>query len=276
MKNNKQDNEYLNISDSLTLQSDAPFYGTGLDLLAFSKLTEEFFKSVQGLNNPRYVVLETWLLVDFAIRTFLSNLFDLTRFNSEEEEFDLRYKLLPGFKRSIAILEKILKIQRSLPENPDDYSVKLPAKFGFFFMRKYKTEFMKYLDIEQEYYKKYYPKLASKDNEKINLSIPSKSGVSKIPKRYCVNQQFIRNLQSIDENWFKIALRLNKARNIAAHSYDLQKILSAFGYKDKRAAEKTKKECLTMIEKLLGVVEQPSEDSGVRLRKFTKYKAKTE
>jgi len=256
MKNKKQNNEYLNISDSLSFQSDAPFYGTGLDLLAFSNLTEEFFKSVQGLNNPRYVVLETWLLVDFAIRTFLSNLFDLARFNLEEE-FDLCDTLLPNFNKNLDILEKILNIQRSLPENPDDYSVKLPAKFGFFFMRKYKTEFTKYLDIEQEYYKKYYPKLASNNNEKINLSIPSKSGVSKIPERYCVNNTFVRHLQSIDENWFNIAKKLNKARNKAAHSYDLQKIFSVFGYKGKRAAEKTKKECLTMIEKLLGIAEQP-------------------
>lgn len=257
MKNKKSDYEYLNIYDSLSFHSDAPFYGSGNDILAFLKLTEEFFKAVQGLNNPRYIVLETWLLVDFAIRTILSNLFDLTKFNSEEEEFDLRYKLLPGFDKSIAILKKILKIQRSLPENPDDYSVKLPAKFGFFFMRNYKKEFMKYLDIEQEYYKKYYPKLARNYNEKINVTLPSKSDVSKIPKRYCANQRFVNNLQSIDENWFKTALKLNKARNTAAHSYDSQKILLAFGHKGQKAAEKTKKECLAMIEKLLGIVEQP-------------------
>lgn len=256
MINNKQDNECLDISDSFAMQSDSPFYGSARDLLAFSKVTEEYFKSIQGLNNPRHVVLETWLLVDFAIRTFLSHLFDLTRFNSEEKEFDLRYELLPSFEKCRTILEKILEIQRSLPENPDDYSVKLPAKFGFFFMKKYKNEFIKYLDIEQEYYKKYYPKLASNNKEKTKFSILSKSGISKIPKRYCVDKYFVRNLQSIDENWFKIALRLNKARNIAAHSYDLQKILSAFGYKGEKAAEKTKKECLTIIQKLLGIVKQ--------------------
>ena len=256
MINNKQDNECLDISDSFAMQSDSPFYGSARDLLTFSKVTEEYFKSVQELNNPRHMVLETWLLVDFAIRTFLSNLFELTRFNLEEE-FDLRYELLPSFERSITILKKVLKIQRSLPENPDDYSIKLPAKFGFFFMKKYKDEFIKYLDIEQEYYKKYYPELASNDKEKTKFSILSKSDISKIPKRYCVDKYFVRNLQSIDENWFKIALRLNKESNIAAHSYDLQKILSAFGYRGEKAAERTKKECLTIIQKLLGIVKQP-------------------
>jgi hypothetical protein len=253
MKNKKQDNEYLNISDSFLTQSDAPFYGSADDLITISKLTEEYFKSVQELNNPRHVILETWLLVDFTIRTFLSYLFDLTKFNSEEK-LDLSYELLPSFERSIAILKKVLKIQRSLPENPEDNSVKLPAKFGIFFMRKHKTEFKKFLDIEQEYYKKYFPELTSNNKEKIKVSIQSKADTSKTPKRYCVDKYFVRNLQSIDENWFKIALRLNKARNISAHSYDSQKILSAFGYKGKKAVERTKKECLTIIEKLLGIV----------------------
>lgn len=257
MINNKQDNECLDISDSFAMQSESPFYGSARDLLAFSKVTEEYFKSVQKLTNPRHVVLETWLLVDFAIRTFLSNLFDLTRFNSEEKEFDLRYELLPSFEKCRTILEKVLEIQRSLPENPDENSIKLPVKFGYFFMKKYKDEFIKFLDIEQEYYKKYYPELASNDKEKTKFSILSKSGISKIPERHYVNKSFVRNLQSIDKNWFKIASRLNKARNIAAHSYDLQKILSAFGYRGEKAAERTKKECLTIIQKLLGIVKQP-------------------
>ena len=252
MKNNKQNNEYLDISDSLAMQSDAPFYGSALDLITFSKVAEEYFKSVQELNNPRHVVLETWLLVDFAIRTFLSNLFDLTRFNSEEKNFDLRYELLPSFERCKTILKKVLEIQRSLPENQDENSIKLPARFGYFFMKKYKNEFIKFLDIEQEYYKKYYPQLASNDKEKTKISILSKSSISKIPKRHYVDKSFVKNLQSIDKNWFKIASRLNKARNIAAHSYDLQKILSAFGYKGEKAAEKTKEECLKIIQELLG------------------------
>ena len=262
MKNKKQDNEYLNISDSIAIKSDAPFYGSVIDFITFEKVTKEYFKSVKELNNPRHVILETWLLVDFVIRTLLSTLFNLTRFNSEEEEFDLPYKLLPYFDRNKNILEKVLEIQRSLPEEPVDNSIKLDMKFGIFFHKKYKNDFMKFLDIEQEYYKKYYPELVNDstvNKVSIGYSMPiiTKSDIIKVPKRYCVNKSFVKSLNTIDDNWFKIASRLNKARNLAAHSYDSQKILSAFGYKGEKAAEKTKKECLTMIEKLLGIVKQP-------------------
>lgn len=263
MKNKKQDNEYLNISDSIAIKSDAPFYGSVIDFITFEKVIKEYFKSVKEFNNPRHVILETWLLVDFVIRTLLSTLFNLTRFNSEEKEFDLRYEVLPqSFVKNVNSLKKILKIQRSLPEEPVDNSVKLDMKFGIFFHKKYKNDFMKFLDIEQEYYKKYYPELVNNstvNKVSIGYSMPiiTKSDIIKVPKRYCVNKSFVKSLNTIDDNWFKIASRLNKARNIAAHSYDLQKILSAFGYKGEKAAEKTKKECLTIIEKLLGIVKKP-------------------
>lgn len=262
MKNKKQDNEYLTISDSISMKSDAPFYGSVFDFITFEKLIKEYFKSVKELNNPRHVVLETWLLVDFTIRTLLSSLFKLTRFNSEEEGYDLRYELLPiSFDKCKTILQKVLKIQRSLPEEPVDNSIKLDTIFGIFFMKKYKNDFMKFLDIEQEYYKKYYPELvnnnkANKVSIEYSMPIITKSDIFKSPKRYCVNKSFVKSLNAIDDNWFNTASKLNRARNKAAHSYDSQEILSKFGYKGKDAAEKTIKECLTMIEKLLGVVKQ--------------------
>ena len=129
-------------------------------------------------------------------------------------------------------------------------------------MKKYKKEYKKYLDIIQVYYKEYHPELVN--NSKIKkmsiestMPIISKSDIFKVPKKYCVNKSFIESLKIIDDNWFKIAQRLNKARNIAAHSYDQKKILSAFGYKGKNAAQKTKKECLSMIKKLLGIAKKP-------------------
>lgn len=259
MKNNKQDNEYLKISDSITIKSDAPFYGSVFDFITFEKLIKEYFKSVKELDNPRYIILETWLLVDFAIFTLLSNLFNLTRFNSEKEKFDLSYELIPRrFSTKLKIFKKILEIQRSLPEKPVDNSVTIDAKFSLFFMKKYKDEYMKYLNIIQEYYKKYYPKLVNNSKvKKISIEYPlpiiTKTDILKAPKRYCVNKSFIKSLKIIDNNWFTIAKSLNDARNAAAHSYDQKKILSVFGCKGENAPEKAKKRCLTIIENLLGI-----------------------
>lgn len=262
MENNKQDNEYLKISNSISIKSDTPFYGSVFDFITFEKLIKEYFKSVKELNNPRHVILETWLLVDFVIRILLSTLFNLTRFNSEKKKFDVRYKVLPqSFLKNLTILKKVLKIQGSLPEKPVDNSIKIDAEFGLFFMKKYKKEYKKYLDIIQEYYKKYHPELVNNGKvKKMNITstmpIISKSDIFKAPKRYCVNKSFIKSLKIIDKNWYKNALELNDARNVASHSYDQKKILSAFKCKDVNSPEKAKKRCLTLIKNLLGIAKQ--------------------
>lgn len=263
MKNNKHGNEYLKISNSIAIKSDTPFYGSVFDFITFEKLIKEYFKSVKELNNPRHVILETWLLVDFVIRILLSTLFNLTRFNSEKEKFDVRYDVLArGFTKNTSILKKILKIQRSLPEKPVDNSIKIDIKFGLFFMKKYKKEYKKYLDIIQEYYKKYHSELVKNGKvKKMNITstmpIISKSDIFKVPKRYCVNKSFIKSLKIIDKNWFKNASELNDARNVASHSYDQKKILSAFRCKGVNSPEKAKKRCLTLIKNLLGIVKPP-------------------
>jgi len=56
----------------------------------------------------------------------------------------------------------------------------------------------------------------------------------------------------IDEEWFKKARKINSTRNLAAHSYDQQKICAKLGFTGPDAQEKVKEECLNLIRQLLG------------------------
>jgi hypothetical protein len=44
-----------------------------------------------------------------------------------------------------------------------------------------------------------------------------------------INKTWVDILHDLDKNWFSLARKLNKARNVAAHSYDTNKILAVLG-----------------------------------------------
>lgn len=242
------------------MRDNAPFYGSAFDMQDYAKIAEECINAIGNSTSIRQVVLETWLLVDYAIRELLSNLWGVKQFNSEDEDFDLRYELLPNFERCTRLLETVLNIQRSLEEDPDTHSVKMPARFLYFYQKSHPDEFERFLQIEQEYYRKYYPQLATSER---NASSHTTTSISVMPLRrmYRVNKAWVEALRDLDEAWFRLARRLNKARNVAAHSYDANKILSAFGYAGPNAADQTKRECMKMLGKLLGVVQKPAREN---------------
>ena len=254
----QSDDEFLDITESIAIRSDTPFYGSVLDLEDYKRIAKECIIAIEGSTNIRQVVLETWLLVDYAIRELLSNLWELKQFNSEDEDFDLRYELLPGFKYCIRLLEKVLSIQRSLEEDPERHEVKIPVGFIFFFKKNYPTEFERFLHIEQDYYQKYHPQLAKPGPNVFVFTKANTSVKASSRPRYCVNKSWVKVCSNLDDTWFRLAHKLNKARNVAAHSYDANKILSAFGYAGINAADKTKRECIEMLTKLLGIALKPA------------------
>jgi hypothetical protein len=254
------DDEYLDISESTVMRDNAPFYGSVLDMEDYAKIAEECISAIEKSTSIRQVVLETWLLVDFAIRELLSNLWGLKQFNSEDEDFDLRYELLPSFERCTRLLERVLSIQRSLEEDPDIHRVRMPVRFIYFYKKSYPDEFERFLQIEQGYYREYYPQLATSERSASSLTTTSIT-VTPPRRRYCVNKAWVEALHDLDKAWFRLARRLNKARNVAAHSYDANKILSAFGYAGPNAAEQPKRECKEMLGKLLGIVQKPAREN---------------
>lgn len=248
--------EYWEISESMLLRVDAPFYGSILDIEEYTKIAKHCINAVENSTSTRQIVLETWLLVDYALRELLSNLWGLKKFNSEDGDFDLRYELLPNFERNARLLEKILSIQRPLQEDPDIHRVRMNIGFTFFYIKNYPDEAKRFSQIEQAYYQKYYPHLATSSERNI-FSLTTTAPILPKPEYYCVNKAWVDTLCNLDEAWFRLARRLNKARNVAAHSYDTDKILSAFGYAGPNAADQIKRECMEMLVTLLGIVQKP-------------------
>ncbi len=247
-----KDEERFDISESLTMREDAPFVGSALDIEEYAKIAEECMKAVKRAESIRQTVLETWLLADYAVREVLSNLWGLKKFSDEESDFDLRHKLLPGFARCIGLLQRILDIQRSLPEEPVSYRLRGPLGLMWFLKEKHRVLLDRLLQVEDEYLGVYHPELvAKKPNDPLVATTVAPRVISR--KRYCANKAWVEALRSLDENWFKLARRLNKARNVAAHSHDPSKILSALGCSGANAAAQAKKECVQMIETLLGI-----------------------
>jgi len=255
--------EYIDISESAAMRTDAPWYGNTFDAREFGEIAEGCINAIKSSTSPRQVVLESWLLVDYAIHQLLAGLWGLKKFNNDDAGFDLRYELLPSFERCTRLLERILTIQRSLPEDPHSHAVTFPVKFIFFFKKNYPNEFSTFAQIEQDYYRRYYPNLATASPE-IRPSLTTMSispTVLQAPPAYCVNKGWVDALRDLDESWFQLARRLNKARNVAAHSYSASKILLAFGHAGPNAAEQTNRECMKMLGILLGVVEKREEAS---------------
>lgn len=246
---------HLDISDTIAIRDNAPFFGTADDFRDYEEVMKEAISAIKNSTNVRQVVLETWLLVDYAVRELLSSVWGLKQFNSEDGDFDLRYyELLPSFEPCIRLLERVLSIQRALEVDPDAHRVKMPLGFAYFYMKSYPDDFKRFLKIEQDYLREHYPQSATPGPEALLTATTVAAAVVPPQRRYCVNKAWVEALSDLDKAWFRLARRLNKARNVAAHSYDARKILSAFGYAGPKAEDQTKDECKEMLGKLLGIV----------------------
>jgi hypothetical protein len=53
-------------------------------------------------NNPREMILETWHILDYAVRDLTMRGLGLDKFCSDE--FDLRYELFPEFRKLLQLL----------------------------------------------------------------------------------------------------------------------------------------------------------------------------
>lgn len=95
-----------------------------------------------------------------------------------------------------------------------------------------------------EYYKKYKP-------EAWNLLL---SGPMPEPhKAQSVVGPARDFLLGLDNKWFDKARQLNKARNLAAHTVDTERVARCFGISGPRTAKLTRAHCFRMLKELVGV-----------------------
>ena len=76
-----------------------PFWGRIEQLEKLSALASHCLETVNKSESPREMVLETWLVLDYAVRDLIVNSYGLYKFC--QEDFDLRYELLPQSFRAL-------------------------------------------------------------------------------------------------------------------------------------------------------------------------------
>ena len=249
------------ISKNITVGEDSILnFGTSDPFPEYISFIKNSIKQIITSQNPRLLILESWLLLDYSIRQLI--IWGIGAYESSNRNFDLRNELLPiSFKACIDFLGKYITYQQGLPIDPNSNLLKLPLSFSKFI----------YWDIEPEetiiinkiidrYNMKMNPSmdpiyLRSKKEEDIHtLTIPkNKKPIQKTPKYRTVSPNWMKTASCLDESWFKQIRKINNARNRAAHSYNEGGIYSIFALKGKNKFERLKEVCIDSVEKLLAI-----------------------
>jgi len=240
-----------------------PFWGTEGQLRNLSGLVGHCVQTVTESASPREMVLETWLVVDYAIRDLLVSGFGLSKFC--QEDFDLRYVLLPkSFEALLKVMEETICYQSSVGEEPsqsDDYPPYVRSSLGFLkYLAENHADILQTLkETEEEYFAERYPELAEQIQQGKQFHfMRSEKETERVPSGW------LKLAASLGDDWFRLARRLNKARNKAAHSYDPSAIARAFGIAGPQVVDLVRAECLELLNKLLGITPAADDrgDSG--------------
>ncbi len=244
-----------NLSDE---SASVPFFGTEEQLKKLSDIVSHTIKTVTESTNPREMVLETWVVLDYAVRDLVVTAYGLYRFC--QEDFDLRYELLPNsFRALLKFLQDTYSYYSNLPQgtiNINHYPPYIHSNYGF----------LKYLadnhgdicenlkKIEMKYFAEQHLEYADKIEQGHNFYFkPLKKAPCRVPS------DWLDVVCRLDCDWYRCAGKLNTARNKAVHLSDSSAIAKVFGVKGKRADILVRQECLKLLKRLLGVV--PDADS---------------
>jgi hypothetical protein len=233
-----------------------PFWGRIEQLEELSKLVSCCVQTVTESKSTREMVLETWLVLDYAVRDLIVSGYDLYRFC--QEDFDLRYILLPrSFVGLLRLLQETASCQSSLPEEPcspkrHDYPPYIRSSYGFFkYLMENHSEISERLKaIEAQYFAIRHPELAEQIGEGVQFfCAPKERGA----ERQRLPSGWLEVVRTLGDDWFSLARRLNRARNKAAHSHDPSAIAKAFGIAGPQTVEMVRAECLQLLRGLLGI-----------------------
>jgi len=250
--------ELLEFGSTSWLRADAPFYFSGNDFEEFQCLVDQWNQTIANTRGLRQIVLETWLLLDYWVRVTLCGAFGISKHSTPE--FDLCYELLPhSFERCLSLLQNLYKAHSVLPDpHLPRFGRQLTASYAFWKLLKSEHPALleQLLQIEKVYLESEFGQgsthgLAFLECDTTATSFEAiqwrKRTVEKLPHGW------LEAVGKLDEEWYRNARRLNKARNEAAHSTEQTRILRAFGIKGEAAIERAKEECSRLIERLLGI-----------------------
>ena len=229
-----------------------PFWGRVEQLQKLSDLVGRCVETVTKSESLREMVLETWLVLDYAVRDLVVSGYGLYKFC--QEDFDLRYILLPkSFEGLLQLLEETISYQSGLSQEPspsDDYPPYIRSSFGFLkYLAENHGDIAETLkEIEAEYFAKRHPELAEQIKQGWQFFHMSREErIEGLPSGW------LEVASNLGDDWFRLARRLSKARNKAAHSYDPFAIAKAFGIAGPQAVDMVRAECLQLLKNLLGI-----------------------
>lgn len=210
-----------------------------------SKTTQE----IESSNNPRLIVLESWFIIDWFIRQFIIsgiNCYDLV-----SDKFNPHYQLLPNsFRECINTLQDLAKSQKKLKPKPKSatHGFRSSSEFWMYIKKKSPRTSKKIQELTDEFQREKYniPKGT-------NFTICPEFFDDKTSYRF-VTEDWLTDISKIDSNWIALALKLNKARNHAAHSLNEEYLYDSFGIKGKNKIERLRNECLSLLGVIVGLI----------------------
>ncbi|MGD9153857.1 MAG: hypothetical protein PVG30_09495 [Gammaproteobacteria bacterium] len=233
-----------------------PFHGTIDDILEMGFFLQDKFEQVNKLDVPliRYIVLETWLAIDYAVRHLLCSLLQFNRFRTDD--FEPFYKLCPqSYNDCVNILEKLVNEQEKLPDikSLDEYEEEARSEFFWLnadevFDTGEQTLDECFLSFFHSFMKLHYPEVNLSKLIEEDLDDP----IHPLHKEVCVNQEWLTPAKKFLENKKKFK-QLNKARNKVAHSMDENQIFKELGINGTNLQHKRKKAkdiCLALLHSL--------------------------
>ncbi|MBI5425935.1 MAG: hypothetical protein HZA32_17800 [Opitutae bacterium] len=229
-----------------------PFYARGTKMSPLFSNSEDFEATVAQIlpmvraigreKNIRHLVIDTWCLTDFVVRRNLVILLGMSKF--EAPEFDPKFDLLPrSFEDLLRCLEAFCISQKDLPRDMDplDRAIAIP------------TEFLVLISKDQDFSERFDSFLRQYYQEKAPEVLQSSPFLPKERKPKNLSGAGRSLLDRLDQIWFRDVRRLNKARNLAAHTMSDTKVAAAFGFAGQDSALKTKQTCLSLLRTLLGI-----------------------
>jgi hypothetical protein len=205
--------------------------------MEFNGSVEKIFSLIEESTNPRIIIIETWLIIDYAIRKML--------FVGLELQYRSAYfkPLSDSFERNLALLFNLIQEQKKLLPRPIDYTLHLPKGFFMFCYQNHPDEFKILQKLEYQFYEWIMSQ---------NVAVRQLGDLSKF--RF-VSEEWMEVAEGIDSNWKTAAMRLNKARNSAAHIFDTNELFKSL---DLTGTEEIKlkllrDECSSLLNFLLGI-----------------------
>ena len=209
-----------------------------LDLPDFVDFAEQIDRTINLISindQPRTIVLETWLIIDFSLRHILRHGLEIHKFCDDNFDF-----LPQGFRNCCHLLKTFIKRQNEKPINPSKGMIQLPEVFNNKLLKD-KPFFEKFIKYESEYC------------EEVGGSLIANIGQLNDSKYRNVNEHWLESVNKINDEWYTKAEKLNKVRNKAAHSYDIKGIYQELGITGNKQIDRLKEYCVKTIKDLVGL-----------------------